>query len=228
MTSSQNRDLKKASSFSANASVTQWIAGLKAGKAEAADRLWHRYFERLVRLAQRKLGSAPRRVADEEDVAAIVFHNLWQGGESGRFPDLRNRDNLWPLLIVLTSRRVVDLFRREKRYGGAAAAEEDLDNLIAQEPSPEYAATLTEKQSRGCLPPSRAPIAADRAPASAGQEKRRDRPRAGLQPADGRAEAAAHPPDLGREPLSLQVNREPGLRQPCCHRSYRRTRVHFR
>ena len=74
---------ESASSRSADSSVTEWIAGLKAGKGEAADRLWHRYFERLVRLARRKLGSAPRRMADEEDVAAIVFRNLWQGAESG-------------------------------------------------------------------------------------------------------------------------------------------------
>ncbi len=77
---------KDVSSASADSSVTEWIAGLKAGEAEAADRLWNRYFQRLVRLARRKLGSAPRRVADEEDIAAIVFRNLWQGAESGRFP----------------------------------------------------------------------------------------------------------------------------------------------
>jgi RNA polymerase sigma factor (sigma-70 family) len=138
---------KNASSSSVNASVTQWIAGLKAGKAQAADRLWHRYFERLVRLARRKLGSAPRRVADEEDVAAIVFRNLWQGAESERFPELRNRENLWPLLVVLTSRRVHDLFRREKRRGSDDAAEE-LDHVIAEEPSPEFAAMMTENVSR--------------------------------------------------------------------------------
>ena len=205
MTSSQNRDLKKASSFSANASVTQWIAGLKAGKAEAADRLWHRYFERLVRLAQRKLGSAPRRVADEEDVAAIVFHNLWQGAESGRFPDLRNRDNLWPLLIVLTSRRVVDLFRREKRYGGAAA-EEDLDNLIAQEPSPEYAAMLTENVSRlfAALEPQQRQIAQRKL---AGQENAEIARELGCSLRTVERKLAAYPPDLGREPLMLDMKR---------------------
>jgi len=55
------------SSSSAQMSVTQWIAGLKEGKAESADRLWKRYFERLVGLARRKLGASPRRMADEEE-----------------------------------------------------------------------------------------------------------------------------------------------------------------
>ena len=136
-----------ASALSADTSVTQWIAGLKAGEAEAADRLWHRYFNRLVQLARRKLGSAPRRVADEEDVAAIVFRNLWQGAESGHFPELRNRENLWPLLVVLTSRRVHDLLRYQKRRGSDEAPE-NLDHVIAEEPTPEFAAMTTENVSR--------------------------------------------------------------------------------
>ena len=38
---------KDVSSASADSSVTEWIAGLKAGEAEAADRLWNRYFQGL-------------------------------------------------------------------------------------------------------------------------------------------------------------------------------------
>jgi RNA polymerase sigma factor (sigma-70 family) len=132
---------------SADSSVTQWIAGLKEGAAEAADRLWKRYFERLVGLARRKLGTAPRRMADEEDVAAIVFRNLWQGAEAGRFPELRNRENLWPLLVVLTSRRVHDLLRYDKRRGRNGAPDE-LDYLIAEEPTPEFAAMMSENVAR--------------------------------------------------------------------------------
>ncbi|MGO9114379.1 MAG: sigma-70 family RNA polymerase sigma factor [Thermoguttaceae bacterium] len=138
---------QQVSSSSANNSVTQWVAGLKAGEAEAADRLWHRYFERLVRLARRKLGSTPRRVADEEDVAAIVFRNLWQGAEAGQFSELRNRENLWPLLVVLTSRRVNDLLRYQKRRGSDDAPDE-LDHVISQEPTPEFAAIMSENVSR--------------------------------------------------------------------------------
>jgi RNA polymerase sigma factor (sigma-70 family) len=133
--------------LSADASVTEWIAGLKAGKAEAADRLWQRYFQRLVRLARKKLGSAPRRVADEEDVAAIVFRNLWQGAESGCFPELCNRENLWPLLVVLTTRRVQDLLRYQKRRGDCDALQ-NLNQVIAEEPTPEFAVMMSENVSR--------------------------------------------------------------------------------
>lgn len=138
---------KIASALSADTSVTQWIAGLKAGEAKAADCLWHRYFNRLVHLARGKLGSAPRRVADEEDVAAIVFCNLWQGAVSGHFPELRNRENLWPLLVVLTSRRVHDLLRHQMRRGDDFAPDK-LDHVIAEEPTPEFVAMASENVSR--------------------------------------------------------------------------------
>jgi RNA polymerase sigma factor (sigma-70 family) len=138
---------RDASSSSADMSVTQWIDGLKAGKAEAADRLWKRYFERLVGLARRKLGSAPRRMADEEDVAAIVFRNLWQGAEAGQFTELQNRQNLWPLLVVLTSRRVHDLLRYQKRRASEDAPDE-LDQVIAEDPTPQFAAEMSENVAR--------------------------------------------------------------------------------
>ncbi len=140
--------------LSAEASVTEWIAALKKGEAEAAERLWHRYFERLVQLARKKLGSAPRRVADEEDVAVVVFRNLWQGAEAGCFPELRNRENLWPLLVVLTSRRVIDLLRYHKRRGDCDASQ-DLDQVIAEDPTPEFAVMMSENVSRlfGLLDP---------------------------------------------------------------------------
>ncbi len=52
-------------------SVTVWIASLKAGEADAAQQLWQRYFEALVRLARDRLRGAPRTVADYEEDAAL-------------------------------------------------------------------------------------------------------------------------------------------------------------
>ena len=33
--------------------ITEWIEQLKEGDAEAAEKLWQRYFQRMVNLAQR-------------------------------------------------------------------------------------------------------------------------------------------------------------------------------
>ena len=61
------------------ASVTHWINQLKAGDPDAAQKLWERYFRRLVSLARKK-----RRAADEEDVALSAFDSFCRGAEQDR------------------------------------------------------------------------------------------------------------------------------------------------
>ena len=46
-------------------SVTEWLQNLKQGDSIAAQKLWQRYIERLVRLARKHLRTMPRRMADE-------------------------------------------------------------------------------------------------------------------------------------------------------------------
>jgi DNA-directed RNA polymerase specialized sigma24 family protein len=135
-------------------SVTDWIARLKAGDRAAAGGLWERYFRRLVGLARRRLRAAPRQAADEEDVALSAFDSFCRGAARGRFPLLKDRDNLWPLLVVITARKAEDLRTREGRRrrklapapGGAAAAA--LEGLVSREPTPAFAAQVAEECRR--------------------------------------------------------------------------------
>lgn len=138
-------------------SVTGWIGGVQAGDAEAAERLWQRYFGRLVGLARAKLRGVPRRAADEEDVALSAFDSFCRGVEQGRFPRLDDRDNLWRLLMVITARKATNLKRdegRQKRGGARPEADAsprevmELDNVIGDEPSPEFAAQVAEDCQR--------------------------------------------------------------------------------
>jgi len=106
-------------------SVTVWIASLKVGDADAAEKLWQRYFETLVRLARDRLRGAPRTVADEEDAALNAFDSFVRGAARGRYPRLHDRDDLWRLLVVITERKASYQARRErrqKRGGGKSAA----------------------------------------------------------------------------------------------------------
>src|SRR6478609_3604839 len=101
-------------------SITAWIADLKAGDAAAANALWQVYFPRLVALARIKLSATPKAYADEEDVALSAFKSLCMGAQQGRFSDLLDRNNLWPLLVVITSRKSLDQRKhagRQKRGG---------------------------------------------------------------------------------------------------------------
>src|SRR3712207_3436758 len=95
--------------MSTEGSITAWIAELEFGRAnEAQEELWRRYFKRLLGLAKLKLGQTPRSVADEEDVATNALHSFFHGAARGRFPHLHDRNELWPLLAKITSRKAID------------------------------------------------------------------------------------------------------------------------
>ncbi|MHC4405498.1 MAG: ECF-type sigma factor [Planctomycetota bacterium] len=112
-------------------SVTHWFEQVREADSLAARALWERYFPRLVRRARKKLQESPRRAADEEDVAASVMESLFRAAEEGRFPDLADRDDLWRLLIRVTTQKVIDLKRheaRKRRGGGRVKGESALTN----------------------------------------------------------------------------------------------------
>lgn len=133
-----------------SASVTTWIGKLKAGETDAAQQLWQRYYGRLVSLARGKLGGLPKRVSDEEDVVLSAFHSFCLAVDAGRFPVLENRDDLWQILVMHTARKAVDQRRyqaRQKR-SGPAAADVVLEEIVGEEPDPEFAASVAEELDR--------------------------------------------------------------------------------
>ncbi|MBA4189824.1 MAG: RNA polymerase subunit sigma-70 [Planctomycetaceae bacterium] len=143
-------------------SVTVMIGRLKAGDPEAAKPLWDGYFRRLVSLARGRLRSTSRVAADEEDVALSAFNSFCQGVTEGRFPRLDDRDDLWQVLFVLTTRKAIGQVRHETRdkrdnrralHASVAGAGIDsdvnlLDGQASPEPSPEFAAEVAEECSR--------------------------------------------------------------------------------
>lgn len=107
-------------------SVTQWIADLKEEDSAAAEQLFKRYFENLVRLAERYLTGHRQRAGDAEDVAQTVFASLVLGAPKGAYPKLTDRHDLWSLLIAITRHKAADLIKhqtREKRGGGNVRGE---------------------------------------------------------------------------------------------------------
>src|SRR5215471_1494807 len=145
-------------------SVTHWISLLKAGEHAAAQPLWEAYCRRLAALARHMLRAAPRRAADEEDVALSAFDSFCRGAEQDRFPQLHDRLDLWQLLVLLTARKAFDLTqheRRQKRGGGAvlgeaalpcpadsSAQEAALEQIEGPEPTPAFAVQVAEECRR--------------------------------------------------------------------------------
>lgn len=99
---------------------------VRAGDDEAIAELWNGYFQRLVRLAAKRLPGNLRRTGDEEDIALSAFNSFIAGIRRDQFPDLSGPDNLWGLLITLTGRKVNAHLRhhtRQKRGGGVVRGE---------------------------------------------------------------------------------------------------------
>jgi DNA-directed RNA polymerase specialized sigma24 family protein len=143
-------------------SITGWIANVKSGDLSAAQPLWERYFARMVDLARARLRGSGRMgrdaASDEEDAALSAFDSLCAGLARGQFPQLADRDDLWRLLVVITTRKVSAQARRQlrqKRGGGHVQPASDLascdseDDILARavgsEPTPEFAAMVAEE-----------------------------------------------------------------------------------
>jgi DNA-directed RNA polymerase specialized sigma24 family protein len=142
--------------MTSNGSVTYWIGQLKAGDAAAAQPLFERYFARMVRLARARLRGRPGRVANEEDAASEAFASFCRRAEQGKFPQLKDSDDLWRLLVVITARKVIDQVeraRRQKAGGGKVRGESawgdgGIEEVIGAEPTPAFAAQTAEEYQR--------------------------------------------------------------------------------
>jgi DNA-directed RNA polymerase specialized sigma24 family protein len=148
--------------MSSRGSVTRLVGGIQAADEAAAQQLWERYFQKLVKLARKKLRGVQRRAADEEDVALSALDSFFAGARRERFPQLRDRHDLWRLLVVITRRKAADLAAfqgRKKRGGGAVRGDSALadaagasaggfDHMPDDEPTPDFIAQMAEECQR--------------------------------------------------------------------------------
>jgi len=140
--------------------VRVWVSQLKDGDPQAAQQLWNTYFSRMVKAARARLHGAASRMADEEDVALSAFKSFCRGTQDGRFPQLHEHEDPWPLLLALTRHKAIDLVRYERRVkrGGtgihstASASLEsppqewaNLSELIGREPDPQITLQIAEE-----------------------------------------------------------------------------------
>jgi DNA-directed RNA polymerase specialized sigma24 family protein len=144
------------------ASVSHWLDGVKAGDEADIERLWDRYFRKLVALARAKLPARTRREIDEEDVALSAFHSFCERAGRGEFVEVADRNDLWRLLSTITARKVTSSIRhrtRLKRGGGRVLGESAMfenddeggavvSQFLSREPSPEDAAAFAEDYER--------------------------------------------------------------------------------
>ncbi|MEZ6121782.1 MAG: ECF-type sigma factor [Planctomycetaceae bacterium] len=135
-------------------SVTGWIDQLSDGNQQAAEELWQHVCLRLQEFARQKLDAKTRRRYDENDAANSAFHSLCRGLTEGRI-EAENRDALWGLLAVITSRKISAQRRylnRRKRGGGAERGESvfadfgdaGINAISDGQPTPDMLAEVSE------------------------------------------------------------------------------------
>lgn len=144
--------------MSSERSVSHWIEGARGGDEAATQKLWERYYRKLVRLARKRLQlkNYRFRIAGEEDVALSAFKSFWKGLDRGRFPNLDDRDGLWRLLVVITARKASDYAvyenRQKRKVLGESSIPKGADGGIAEivgnEPTPAFALQVAEEYEK--------------------------------------------------------------------------------
>ncbi len=137
-----------------NESVTHLIHMAQTGEESLVQqRLWNRYFDRLVKLARSRLSLVSCRKLDEEDIVLSVFDSVFNGFKEGKFPYLSDRNKLWGLLKTITIRKIFDHHKktlpnafRERRQSDSPNSDQDqmwIEQFVDKEPTPEEVAQFT-------------------------------------------------------------------------------------
>lgn len=142
-------------------SISIWLESLRFGDESIAERMWSQFHQQLVNVARAKIRGSSQRLADGEDVVIDAFDSFFRRAKKGQFPDLRDRHDLWCLLVTITERKSSNLMRdqgREKRGGGkvrgdsiffpngemTGSSTSGLDGFPSPEASPQAVAALAE------------------------------------------------------------------------------------
>ena len=189
-------------------SISRWLEGLKAGNAADIERLWDRYFHRLVGLAATRLPGHARRDFDEEDVALSAFHSFCHRAADSQFPWLDDRNDLWRLLATITARKAISRIRqqtRQKRGGGHVlgesavigrlAEDEGMARFLSREPAPRRQPS-SPTILIACSPSWGIGAQDDRRAQARGSQRRGDRRRTGHLATECPSQAGVDPGDL--------------------------------
>lgn len=139
--------------------VSLWIDELRQADDSAAQLIWEHFATRLHEMARVHLHQRTKRVYDEEDVVQSMFRSVCRGLAEGRFPDLRDRNSLWRLMLVITSNKISNRHRYDRQQrrdhrrtiGDTIFAKPTLDSqsplaagIVSREPTPEFAAEFED------------------------------------------------------------------------------------
>lgn len=119
----------------------------RQGNPHAADVLVQRYLARLTALARARLSHQLRRRVDPEDVVFSAWRSFFVAARTDRVA-VTDDDNLWPLLLTFTLRkvtRVADYHTAQQRHPDHEVDFHWPEAVVAHDPTPEAAALVAEE-----------------------------------------------------------------------------------
>lgn len=113
-------------------SISRAISQTGEMDERSAQLLWNRFFERLCRFADRKIYDRHRRMLDPEEIAGSAMFALMDGLKKGNFHKVKDRDQLWQMLVTITGRKAINKAKhldRDKRGGKLTRGESALGGV---------------------------------------------------------------------------------------------------
>ena len=130
-----------------DASNQDLLSAWREGNERAALVLVRRYMTRLTALARARLSRKLARRLDSEDIVMSAWRSFFAaaGRDQIAVPD---DDNLWPLLVTMTLRKLARQAERHtasKRSVNEEVASESWPEVVARDPTPDEAAMVTDE-----------------------------------------------------------------------------------
>jgi RNA polymerase sigma-70 factor (ECF subfamily) len=136
------------------ASSVELLERWRAGDPRAAEDLFDRYTDQLIRLARRELPAGLAARVDAEDVVQSVYRSFWTDAQAGHYVLSRSGD-LWRLLAAITVHKVQNQIARHLAGKRSVRREQSLDQSesvfgvpvesLVREPSPSEAAAVVDE-----------------------------------------------------------------------------------
>lgn len=131
-------------------SDTELLSQLESGHEEAAALLYHRYADRLIRLAERRSAGQLANRLDAEDIVQSVFRTFFRRASTGHY-QLPEGEEIWKLFLVISLNKIrkkADFHQAAKRNVGRTQAIGDKQLAANDEPSQILQMTIEEMISR--------------------------------------------------------------------------------
>jgi DNA-directed RNA polymerase specialized sigma24 family protein/predicted Ser/Thr protein kinase len=128
---------------------TELLTRASAGDELAARLLYERYVARLIALVRVRLARRLARRVDPEDVVLSAWRSFFVGARAGRWSAAES-DDLWPLLVTITLRKLSHQAQHHQAQRRATGREVDGElplemGALADDPTPAQAAALLDE-----------------------------------------------------------------------------------